>query len=51
MPAFYRQELRDRLGPYADMLSLEEITPVNEHDADDSPPEGSREIRVASVST
>lgn len=30
LPSFYRQELRDRLGPYADLLSLEEITPIAE---------------------
>ena len=30
LPPFYRQELRDRLGRYADLLSLEEITPIAE---------------------
>ncbi len=43
LPQFYQQELRNRLGRYADMLSLDEITPIAEHGADEaryvSPPE------------
>jgi hypothetical protein len=43
LPEFYRKELSDRLGRYADLLSLDEITPVAEHGADQAryvaPPE------------
>ena len=36
LPPFYWRELRNRLGRYADLLSLDEITPTAEHDADGS---------------
>ena len=36
LPQFYRQELRSRLGRYADMLSLDEITPIAEQGGDDA---------------
>ena len=28
LPAFYRMQMRRRLGPYADLLSLADVTPV-----------------------
>ncbi len=33
LPAFYRHELRRRLGRHAKLLSLSEITPIREHGA------------------
>ena len=41
LPNFYRQELQSRLGAYADLLSLDEITPIAEQGADDHPADSS----------
>jgi hypothetical protein len=49
LPPFYRQELRDRLGRYADILSLDEITPVAEHGADDTRSAASQENSAVSA--
>lgn len=49
LPQFYRQELHDRLGRYADILSLDEITPVAEYDADNTRSEVPLEVGVPST--
>jgi hypothetical protein len=28
LPSFYRMQLRRRLGPYAELLSIEDVTPM-----------------------
>jgi len=48
LPPFYRQELRDRLGRYVELLSLDEITPTPEHGSGDTRFEPPRRIRVVS---
>ena len=49
LPQFYRQQLHDRLGRYADILSLDEITPVAEYGADNTRSEVPLEIGVPST--
>ena len=49
LPQFYRQELHDRLGRYADILSLDEITPVAEYGADNTRSELPLEVGVPST--